>query len=141
MVTRIKNKLPKFKVPKTRTSRALVSLRTTRDELYYAKAKTKGKTKPLVEEDRLKEWKYWALIENEFPYSAAFKTHHMLIPKRVVAEKDLSDAEQTEMRDVLEELATDYDCVLVNFTRQQSIRHHFHLHLLEYKDKRKEIKI
>ena len=141
MVTQIKHMLPKLKVPKTRTSRALVSLRTTRDELYYANAKTKGNTRPLVEEDRLKEWEYWALIKNEFPYSAAFKTHHLLIPKRVVKEKDLTDEEQAEMRTVLEEMAELYDCVLMNFTRQQSIRHHFHLHLLEYKDKRKEIKI
>ncbi len=141
MSSQIKIKLPKIKVPKTIRSQVPVSLRTKRDEIHYAKAKTSGRSKPLLEEDRLMEWKYWALIENEFPYSAAFKTHHMLIPKRVVDDKNLSIDERIEMDSVLNELSETYDCVLVNFRKKQSIRDHFHMHLLCYKDKRKELKI
>lgn len=142
MATQIKLKLPRIKVPKTKRSRAPVSLRTVNDELKYAKAKSKGMAiKPLLEEDRLMEWKYWVLIENEFPYSAAFKTHHMLIPKRVVDDKNLSINERIEMDAILNDLSETYDCVLVNFRKKQSIRDHFHMHLLCYKDKRKELKI
>lgn len=141
MVKTLAQIIPKIKVPKTKRSQVPVSLRTIRDEMYYAKAKTSGKSKPLIEEDRLMEWKYWALIENEFPYSAAFKTHHMLIPKRVVDDKNLSIDERIEMDAVLNGLSEDYDCVLINFRKKQSIRDHFHMHLLCYKDKRKELKI
>ncbi len=141
MVKALTQIIPKIKVIKTKRSLVPVSLRTIRDEMHYAKAKTQGGTKPLLEEDRLKEWKYWALIENEFPYSAAFKTHHMLIPKRVVDDKNLSIDERIEMDAVLNELSEKYDCVLVNFRKKQSIRDHFHMHLLCYKDKRKELKI
>ena len=68
---------------KTKKKKLPVSLRSYRDELHYHHAKKMGLTKPLQMEKMLKEWQYWALIDNKFPYSAAFKTHHMLIPKRV----------------------------------------------------------
>lgn len=130
-----------IKVPKTRKSRAPVSLRTTRDELYYNKVKQKRAPKTLLEEDRIKEWQHWALIDNDFPYSAAFKIHHMLIPKRVVDEKNLTDDEHDEMHEIINELSEVYDCILLNFKKKQSIRDHFHLHLLIYKDKRKEMRL
>jgi hypothetical protein len=141
MSTQIKIKLPKIKVPKTKKSKAPVSLRTTKDELQYSKAKNKGITKSLLDEVRLREWKLWALIDNEFPYTAAFKTHHMLIPKRRVDDKNLSIDERIEMDEILNELSETYDCVLINFKKKQSIRDYFHMHLLIYKDKRKELKI
>lgn len=119
-----------------------VSLRTKKDELYYAKAKKAGKSlKPLLEEERLREWNFWALIKNEFPYSAAFKIHHLLIPKRVVSGKDLTEDELNELMKILDELSSEYDCHLVNYAKKQSIKHHFHVHMLIYKDNRKELKI
>lgn len=141
MTTQIKLKIPKIKVPKTKKSRVPVSLRTVKDELQYSKAKNTGVTKCFLDEERLMEWKYWALIENEFPYSAAFKTHHMLIPKRIVDDKNLSIDERIEMDNILSELSETYDCVLINFKNKQSRRDHFHMHLLIYKDNRKELKI
>lgn len=141
MVKKLAQIIPKIKVPKTQRSQVPVSLRTMRDEIHYGKAKKRGGSQPLLKEERLMEWKYWALIENEFPYSAAFKTHHMLIPKRIVDDKNLSIDERIEMDSVLNELSETYDCVLVNFRKKQSIRDHFHMHLLCYKDKRKELKI
>jgi len=142
MVLQIKINLQKIKVPKTKRSQAPVSLRTVRDEIHYAKIKSKRTVhKPLLEEIRIKEWNNWALIDNEFPYSSAFKVHHMLIPKRVVSNKDLSVVERFEMDEIMDELSDEYDCVLVNFKKKQSITEHFHMHLLTYKDKRKELKI
>lgn len=142
MSYQVKINLSKIKVPRTKKSKAPVSLRTVRDEIQYGKAKSKGAArKPLLDEERLREWKYWALIDNEFPYSSAFKVHHMLIPKRVVNDKNLSIEERVEMDSILRDLSESYDCVLINFKSKQSIRHHFHMHLLVYKDKRKDLKI
>lgn len=124
-----------------RKNKIPVSLRTERDELKYSRVKQTKSTKHLLDEPRLKEWKHWALIHNEFPYSAAFKIHHLLIPKRVASDKDLTIAEKAELNNILVELSDSYDCLLVNFKSKQSIHSHFHVHLLTYKDKRRQLKI
>ncbi|MCA9348239.1 hypothetical protein KC867_02420 [Candidatus Saccharibacteria bacterium] len=115
---------PRYKLP--------VSLRTPRGERYYAQAKSKGVTRPLLDEPRIKEWQYWALIDNDFPYSGAFKVHHMLIPKRVVSRKDLNQHELTELDSIVDDLSEEYDCYLINFAKKQSIKNHYHIHFLIY---------
>lgn len=65
----------------------------------------------------------------------------MLIPKREITEKDLNKQERDELKLVIDEVSTDYDCQLINFISKQSVRNHYHIHLLTYKDKRKELKI
>lgn len=118
-----------------------VSLRTPRDEMLYLEAKLTGNTKPFLDEEWLQQWRYWVLIENKFPYSAAFKTHHLLIPKREVSKKDLTNNEQLELGRILDELSEQYDCYLVNFESKQSILHHYHVHLMTYKDQRNKLRI
>lgn len=124
-----------------KTTRLPISLRSASGEAYYANIKTRGGTMPLIEEPRLQEWKYWALIENAFPYDSMFKTHHLLIPKRVVSEEELSELERLELRSILRQLNDNYDCSITNFTSKQSIRNHYHIHLLIYKDARSDIKL
>lgn len=142
MVTRIKKIFPNLKTQKTRKSRVPVSLRSYRDEINYSiRKKQTKKLKPLHEEPRLKEWQHWALIENAYPYTITFKTNHMLIPKREVAKKDLSKSELAELDKILEELADVYDCHLTNFPKKQSRKNHFHIHMLTYKDHRREIRV
>lgn len=139
MVRKIKKIIPKLTPAGRKKLRAPVSLRTTRDELKYGKAKRVGGAgRPFLEEPRIREWKHWAIIDNDFPYSAAFKVHHMLIPKRVVNQKNLNDQERNELDKILNELTREdfYDCTLLNFPKKQSNRQHFHLHLLTYKDTR-----
>lgn len=124
-----------------KTNNIPVSLRKRKDELAYARAKQNKSRRPLLNEPRLREWRYWALIDNDFPYTAAFKKHHMLIPKREVKENDLNSREREELKLIIEEVSKDYDCQLINFINKQSVRNHYHIHLLTYKDKRKELKI
>lgn len=130
------------KISQPKKSKIPVSLRTLRDEVHYNIAKKNGKSKPLVDETRLREWKYWALINNEFPYTSAFDEHHMLIPKRVVSENELSNDEKAELELIYKELGVEdnYDCRLINFQKKQSIKSHFHIHLLRYKDNRNDLK-
>lgn len=125
--------VPRSKLP--------VSLRTPKDEKSYSAAKRHGATRPLLEEPRIRQWKYWALIENGFPYSAAFKVHHMLIPKRVVDRSGLSADELKELEQIIDELGDTYDCRLVNYKTKQSIKEHYHMHFLIYKDNRKDLRI
>lgn len=123
--------------------RAAASLRTSKEEVRYERAKKAGKAgRPFLEEPRLREWKYWAMIPNEFPYSAAFKVHHMLIPVRVVAQADLSAAEKRELQEITEQISKEgeYDCTLTNFPRNQSNKSHFHVHFLTFKDRRKHLR-
>ena len=138
------------KIPKVRSiatpmqkRRAAASLRTSKEEIRYARAKKAGKAgRPFLEEPRLREWKHWAMIPNEFPYSAAFKVHHMLIPTRVVSQADLSAAEKKELQKITDLLTTEgvYDCMLTNFPRNQSNKNHFHIHFLVFKDRRKHMR-
>lgn len=116
-----------------------VSLRSKSDELKYATSKKLKLNRPLHEEPHLKKWNHWALIDNSFPYSAAFKVHHMLIPRRVVKEEDLSKSERLELTKILDELHDVYDCYQVNFLKKQSVRNHYHIHLLAFKDSRSEL--
>ena len=60
----------------------------------------------------------------------------MLIPKRVVNKKDLTEKELNELQVILDELSETYDCHLTNFKKKQSIIGHFHIHMLIYKDER-----
>jgi len=125
-----------------RRSKLPVSLRTHRDEANYLRAKKQGVArKPLNQETPLRTWNDWILIDNEFPYSAVFSIHHMLIPKRKKSSKELSDKERAELENILDELSEQYDCFLVNFKNKQSITDHFHMHLLIYKEHRKQLKL
>jgi hypothetical protein len=113
-----------------RKSKLPVSLRKPRDERGYGRAKRRGAArKPFLEEPRIREWQYWALIDNAFPYSAAFSTHHMLIPKRVASREQIKRHEYQELQSILAELESSYDCCLVNFPAKQSIVSHYHIHM------------
>ncbi|MCA9344979.1 hypothetical protein KC946_04020 [Candidatus Saccharibacteria bacterium] len=141
MVKTLNQILPKLPVPPHKKYGAPVSLRTVKDELQYAKTKKGRKSRSLLEEPTLKEWGHWILIDNDFPYSAAFKVHHMLIPKREVSKSELNLKEIKELDSIIDELSQKYDCQLVNFKKKQSIKHHYHIHLLIYKDKRRQMKL
>ncbi len=114
-------------------SKSKVSLRTTEGTAQYQEDLRLNKVKSLSEEPRLKEWEYWALIKNSYPYDINFSIHHLLIPKRVVPQKQLNVQEKNELEAILEEVQHDYDCQLINFPTAQSVTSHFHIHLLTYK--------
>lgn len=117
-----------------------VSLRKRTGEILYQQAKLAGVTKPLQHEPRLREWEHWAIIDNAFPYDAVYKIHHMLIPKRVTTEAELTSSERQELQTILKSISSDYDCYTVNFQSKQSIRNHYHIHLMVHKDKRSELR-
>jgi diadenosine tetraphosphate (Ap4A) HIT family hydrolase len=118
-----------------------VSLRTPRDERRYQQARRTRPERDLTIEKPVKQWKHWYLLPNKFPYSSAFSKHDMLLPNRVVARSDLNKKEWDELGEILDELESSYDVVMMNFRSKQSVKNHFHIHLLVYKTKRKELKL
>lgn len=133
----------KAKFPSVRKSKLPVSLRTHKDEANYLRAKKAGiARKPLYKETPIKTWNNWVLINNEFPYNAVFDTHHMLVPKRCSVPKEkLLKEERNELEDILDELSEVYDCYMVNYPKKQSIKTHYHIHLLIYKTDRRDLRL
>ena len=133
----------KNKFQPVRKSKLPVSLRTHKDEANYLQAKKTGiAKKPLYEEAPIRTWNNWMLIENRFPYNAVFETFHMLVPRRGgVVKSSLSSREREELEDILDELSDVYDCYMVNYPKKQSIKTHYHIHLLTYKTDRRDLKL
>lgn len=116
------------------------TLRTRQSETDYAQAKVDGKLRRLSEEKTLKDFGLWRIIDNRFPYDVAFQTHHLLLPVRVVAnEGDLTFDEVVELADIKRWAQRNYDLLLENLSRGRSIKDHYHLHLLMYKDAREDM--
>jgi diadenosine tetraphosphate (Ap4A) HIT family hydrolase len=119
-----------------------MSLRTSAGERFYGQMKLSGKLVPLADEPSITEWEHWRLIDNRFPYAVALRKHHLLLPKRVVADRlDLTEDERTELVWLLRQLSDDYDFVMENFPKRRSILSHYHLHLGEYYVHREDMKL
>ncbi|MEX0672626.1 MAG: hypothetical protein WD175_01030 [Candidatus Paceibacterota bacterium] len=88
---------------------------------------------PLCKADPIKEYKYWKLIPNDFPYDVIAQEHCMLIPKDHTGFfKDLSEAAKSEYYALLKKL-DHFDSLFNNFQKNQTIPEHFHVHLITYK--------
>lgn len=119
------------------------SLRTTEGEQAYADAKVFHKLMPLSDELSIREWENWKLVGNRFPYDMAFKTHHLLIPKRNVAlRRELTKLELDELDVIISTyIESKYDMMFENTMRRRSIPILFHLHLATYYNRRSEMKV
>lgn len=119
------------------------SLRTAQSEQEYAEAKVFNNLKPLKDEKPIKEWVYWRLVANRFPYDICFKTHDLLIPiRQVPLREELTKAELDELESIIRTFAeTKYDMVFENTMRKRSIPAHFHMHLAAFYDTRAEMKV
>jgi hypothetical protein len=120
-----------------------MSLRTAAGEQSYQDSKTSGNTMPLELEPSLRQWKHWRLIDNRFPYTVAFKEHHMLVPKRGVADRwELSADEKAEFEVILKEYVyPTYDLWFENCPKRRSIRSFYHIHLASYHDNREQMEL
>lgn len=85
--------------------------------------------------DRLiKEYDYWVIIENYFPYDKIAHTSHILITKRIVPFDWtlLTQEEVKELFYVKKDIGGKYSFLIENLPSIQSIPKHFHLHLLRF---------
>lgn len=112
-----------------------MTLRTKKTEEAYNQAKIDGKLTPLRHLPSIKNFKYWRLVNNDFPHDKETITHHMLVPIRVVPEFGQITLEEFFELYLLENeiLAGDYDAFKRNTNRQRSVFDHYHIHCLVYK--------
>ena len=120
-----------------------VTLRAAADERRYREAIATGETRPLTALPDLGRWRYWRLIENEYPYTMAFAAHYMLVVKRPVAERpDLNAAERTEFEKILTDYVyPHYDLWFENVPAKRTAPSIYHVHLVRYYGKREDMRL
>ena len=90
---------------------------------------------PLCERESIHEFKYWKIIQNNFPYDKIAKVHHMIVPFRHVKENDLTGDELVEFNEIKQKyLYKEYEYLIEASMKKKSIPEHFHLHLIVSKD-------
>jgi diadenosine tetraphosphate (Ap4A) HIT family hydrolase len=122
------------------------TLREEKEEVAYARAREAG-TLPTcrycVVKNVVREYEYFLIMENDFPYTRIAKINHMLSPRRHVASfYELNEAERSELEKIYVDIdrgAADgtlppYDQIIKNTTRNMTIPGHVHLHLIQFKD-------
>ena len=74
----------------------------------------------------------WGIVSNEYPYDAVTSKHDLLFPLRKVAGyEDLTEQEVADLHAILSSL-NEYDSVLYNTPKAQTVPSWFHLHLLKW---------
>ena len=85
----------------------------------------------LCEASRVRDYEYWYITPNNFPYDNVSEKQDMLVIKRHVGRlSDLTVAESIELSDITREL--DYDTIMLNFPDAQSVKGHLHFHLVKW---------
>lgn len=81
----------------------------------------------------VKDYQYWFITENLYPYDKFYSISHLLIPKRhLVFLWDLNEQEMAEFLQIKRQLSElGYDEILENLPSMKTQRH-FHQHLLAY---------
>lgn len=128
----------------TTIERLPMSLRTIETERQYQEDKSARRTLPLELEASLMTWQHWRMIENRYPYGVAYKTHHMLVPKRAgISDRwHLNEDEKREFEVILKEFVyPNYDLWFENCPKRRSITTLYHVHLATYVDKREDMQL
>lgn len=100
----------------------------------YRKTLSKDTGCALCEEKPLQSFRYWKILENNFPYDKIASTHHMIVPLRHIQESELTNEELKEFSEIkLNVLNQSYDYTLEASTKNKSIPAHYHLHLVVLK--------
>lgn len=84
----------------------------------------------------IKDFNYWFIVANDFPYDAIATVNHMIFTKREVPFRWelLSSEERAEYEEIKRTYISDkYDVVYENLPSGQTKPGHFHLHLLVLK--------
>ena len=116
----------------------MLTLRTEEGEAFYQSQK-KLQDKNfcfLCERDLLRrEFKYWFICENRYPYTRVSEKHDLLAIKRHIKTlEELTKEEYDELESIIYQICRrqiDYDQILFNVPHKQSNPFHFHLHLIK----------
>lgn len=99
----------------------------------YNEVLRSGRTTSFVEKPAIREFTFWKVINNEFPYDNIAGTHHMLVPKREVPqERFLNDEERREMVEVKEMIGSEDDMFMECPNHARTVKGHMHIHLITW---------
>lgn len=107
--------------------------RTEMTEIKYQVAKKEGTLRGLLEEPSLKDFRYWRLVENAFPYDERWEVSHMLVLKRACQWSRMSADEVIELHVLKNKYRSKYDKIEENGLSMSSIKDIPHVHLLKGK--------
>lgn len=83
----------------------------------------------------VKEFTYWKIVDNIFPWDYIAKIQHMAVPKRHVVYEELSDEEKKEYDEIkVGYIEREYDIMAEATNKMKTIPSHFHMHLIVMKD-------
>ncbi len=114
------------------------TFRTPETEEKYAlwrAAQLPGAPCVLCTREPLKRFKYWKIVFNEFPYDRIATRHDMLVPLRHASGAELNDAERAELEVIKQGYAYKEYRFIIEVGQTKSMPSHFHLHLLEIKER------
>jgi len=103
------------------------------EETFQDFMKKTGKNEPcsLCNKPSVKDFQDWRIVENSFPYDRIASTHHMIVPRRHVAESELNDNERAGLIEIKKDaINSNYEYVIEATNRKKSNPAHFHLHLI-----------
>ena len=110
------------------------SLRTKETDATYAaylKAEQPFASCPLCDKKSVKEFGFWRIVENSFPYDKIAERHDLLLSKSHVKEERIEQQAWYEWQNIKKSYVNDhYDWIVEPTHSGKSIPEHFHLHLL-----------
>ena len=110
-------------------------LRTKKLQEFYLEYKKTAPYEALHKEPSIREWQYWRLINNRFPYNKLASAHALVVLKRDCSIFHLTEDELNELWGVILTWADRiYDTSIVNFSSVRSVNHTPHVHLITYLD-------
>ena len=89
----------------------------------------------LTAEKIIKEFEFWVIIENRFPYDNMADTNHLLISKKPLETlSEASEATRKEYEEVVESVAKEgfYDARIENFPKVTTVKSQHHIHLVKW---------
>src|SRR5262245_7152238 len=105
------------------------SLRTAEEQERYNQFKAQGGLSercPLCNKEAIHSFDSWIITPARFTFDKVAKVHHLLLPKRHVAEPGLSEEEKTEFERIKEEyLHKEYEYLIEATHQKKSIPDHF----------------
>ena len=111
-----------------------MTVRLDADEAIYQAAKAVKNTKPLYEEDLVREYRHWRIVKNRFPHTKLADENHMLVLKRKADMGHVTLREWWEFAKIVNSIAHEYDNLVYNMPSIASVIDVPHCHLYRLKE-------
>ena len=121
----------------------MATLRTQEGEKKYQDYIARGGLEngcALCPKAPLRMFKFWKIVQNDFPYDRIASIHHMVIPIRHAGEAELSTEERDELANIKDAyMNAHYEYFIEAARKNKSIPGHFHLHLIVMEDQKNAV--